>query len=435
MGRLNIDISVRNKDVSDDIEEAIRSGIKNSIGTGSASGIGDDMEMVARLKIREEGAVWTEQLLNSFRYTATRRGDDYVLVFQNTAEHAAPVNDGADYGDEGPPLANLIPWVRAHLVQFWDSDGDGDAPAIIADGSGIGGREDPPFTRSIDQDARVSSVETEFATDGGGTNHETFALVRYENGQRAFAKAPDLGRNSATYDAFRNEELFTRVGETMDWEMGPEHRWSSVEIDGDRYDAAVAPYIDDSKTLKEAFSDGDLTKSEFLTDYRDQLAKTFVSHMIVDNTDFHINNMLIDDDGTIHAIDNGGHRLTENFYVSRDMLYGEAYFLETDLEEELNDLFDAEEQYIDEIAAKADEIIEQIEDVHGPDHYLVSRAEYLLEDDAEELKGLMELQRSNIDDIFDPSTDDESSETPETSAQRNADLVEEFNDILDDELP
>jgi hypothetical protein len=110
MSDIQFSTEMLNKDVTDDIEDAINDGIARG-----ASDLAQDLELVARLKIREEGAVWREKLINSFDDAYTRTSGNYVLVFMNTAEYAAPVNDGAEYGDEGPPISALIPWVQANM--------------------------------------------------------------------------------------------------------------------------------------------------------------------------------------------------------------------------------------------------------------------------------------------------------------------------------
>jgi hypothetical protein len=404
MRDINIRTSVKNIDVGDDIEDAIRDGIRNAV-RGS---LPESMELVARLKIIEEDAIWRENLINSFENVQMRRGDNYVLIFQNTAEYAAPVNDGSEYGSEGPPLEALIPWVRTHLY-YWEAPGDNDGTsiAIMTDGSGVDGPPDPPYTRSIDIDRQVENVEVDFLADGGGVNFETFAKIDYAGGGSAFAKLPELGQLSSDYDAIRNEVVFTRMQGTMEWELGPEARWGSVTIEGDTYEGMFQAFVEDKKRLKVAFDDGDFTKQEFLTEYQDKLAQGFLFHLLLDNTDFHENNALIGDDGTLHFIDNGGDRLTGNPFDLRGIPIGsEPAFMSQELQDELNDLIDREIELADDLAERADDVLENFRDVQGGDHYLVERAEFLLENDAEQLKTYIENYRDQMNDKLNGETED-----------------------------
>jgi hypothetical protein len=453
MRDINFRTSVQNIDVGDDIEDAIRDGIRNAV-RGS---LPESMELVARLKIIEEDAIWRENLINSFENVQMRRGDNYVLIFQNTAEYAAPVNDGSEYGSEGPPLEALIPWVRTHLY-YWEAPGDNDGTgiAIMTDGSGIDGPPDPPYTRSIDIDRTVENIETNFLPedgDAGGVNQETFTKIDYAGGGSAFAKLPGTGRLSSDYDAVRNEVMFTRMQGTMDWELGPEARWGSVTIDGETEEGLFQAYVDDGIRVKTALQQGDITRRELLTDYQDKVAKAFLFHLLLDNTDFHGNNVLIDDDGTLHFIDNGGDRLTGNAFDLRGIPIGsESLFLgddDEDYKEELNDLLDREIELADQLGESAIDILENFYDVQGEDHYLVDRADFLLANQAEELKKYIENYREQMNNKIDGTSDDLvpriSELSGETSVQDTnlqqmkeeggiaGDIVGEFEDLGEDQ--
>jgi hypothetical protein len=108
---LDVTTSVENIGVVDDIEDAITQGIVQS---GTA--IGDEMEYTAKERILDAGAVWTGELISSFDVSYRTEGNKLVVTLSNDADHARPIEFGAEYGERGPPVAALIPWVRTHLM-------------------------------------------------------------------------------------------------------------------------------------------------------------------------------------------------------------------------------------------------------------------------------------------------------------------------------
>lgn len=107
---LKIKPIVHTGDVFDDIEDHVERGIK-----AGRTALSRELEEVAQERIREAGAIWKGELIDSFDTDIYREGSKFVLVFKNDAEHAAPIEFGAEYTDRGPPVAALIPWVQTQL--------------------------------------------------------------------------------------------------------------------------------------------------------------------------------------------------------------------------------------------------------------------------------------------------------------------------------
>lgn len=110
MSKLRIRLHVLNKDVANDIEDAIDRGIKVAVGDISQR----DIE-VAQARIRHEEAIFSGELMESFTWFVRRRGKRTTLYVENTSDHAEPIEIGAQYTNRGPPVEALIPWVEAKL--------------------------------------------------------------------------------------------------------------------------------------------------------------------------------------------------------------------------------------------------------------------------------------------------------------------------------
>jgi len=100
-------------DTFDDIEDAVKQGIRSS-----RYPLRRELENVAKGRLIQVGAVWKPELINSFDAKYSREGNTYTIVFQNDADHAPPIEYGAEYDEEGPPVAALIPWVQDKLHGF-----------------------------------------------------------------------------------------------------------------------------------------------------------------------------------------------------------------------------------------------------------------------------------------------------------------------------
>lgn len=125
-GDLTIKTAVYTGDVIDDIEDAVHRGIRSG-----RRAVRRELEDKAQERIREAGAIWKGELISSFRAVYLQEGDKYFLVFKNDAEHAEPIEFGAEYGEKGPPVAALIPWVQTKLRGFSVPDDELPAPEEV----------------------------------------------------------------------------------------------------------------------------------------------------------------------------------------------------------------------------------------------------------------------------------------------------------------
>lgn len=114
MSDLEFDVEIENGHVIAEVEAHVERGVRNSLDSLTRG-----MKMTAQKRIRDAGAVWTTDLVSSFEKDTYTKGDWYVAKLRNTSDHARPIEYGAEYGDEGPPVAALIPWVEAKMA-WWD---------------------------------------------------------------------------------------------------------------------------------------------------------------------------------------------------------------------------------------------------------------------------------------------------------------------------
>lgn len=110
---VDISFNIDNTDVIDDVENAIERGMQRA-----TEEIGDASVNVAKQRIREEGAIWTGDLLESFEIDYETSGDSLRVTIENTSDHASPLEYGAEYQERGPPVVALIPWVVTHMSGF-----------------------------------------------------------------------------------------------------------------------------------------------------------------------------------------------------------------------------------------------------------------------------------------------------------------------------
>jgi len=118
MGDLNAQISIQNENVVSQIEDAIVDGIEKSIDQRRSTSVPKQAEKVAKKRIREAGAVFTEDLVESFEIDYKRTSNTWHVTLENTSDHAAPIEYGAEFGEEGPPVAALLPWVIVKMRGF-----------------------------------------------------------------------------------------------------------------------------------------------------------------------------------------------------------------------------------------------------------------------------------------------------------------------------
>lgn len=117
-GRLQLQIDVDDKAISQRLRRAFNSAL-----TDAAGEIGREGVKVAKSRIREKDAIWRSELINSFSTSSKQLGDRRVVVIRNVADHAAPVEHGAEYTVRAPPLSALIPWVESKLQGWIVEDG------------------------------------------------------------------------------------------------------------------------------------------------------------------------------------------------------------------------------------------------------------------------------------------------------------------------
>lgn len=123
-------ISVSGEDVADEIRRRIHDGIKEG-----AEEINTGIERTAQARIRNENAVWTEELLRSFTDARVKIGNRTVAEVTNVSDHASPQEHGVSgtrvlrdtphrYRSKRPPLSALLPWVidNLYLSGFWPDD-------------------------------------------------------------------------------------------------------------------------------------------------------------------------------------------------------------------------------------------------------------------------------------------------------------------------
>lgn len=117
MGNIEFDIDAHGHHKAiRDVKRAIENGIDEA-----AREIGAEAQAVAQSRILQEGAIFTGDLVGSFEWMVMGAGDTTKLRVINTSDHAAPIEYGAEYGAQGPPVAALLPWVEAKLGH-WDFD-------------------------------------------------------------------------------------------------------------------------------------------------------------------------------------------------------------------------------------------------------------------------------------------------------------------------
>lgn len=153
MGKITLDVSKLAENTAQDIIDAIWDGINDASGRMTEQqGISDEVTDAAQHKIEAEDAIWTGELLSSFETDYNRLNDRLVITVENTSDHAAPINFGAEYEERGPPVAALIPWVAAHMAEFSIPDSDKED---LPDPSTVHGEE-----LEVDGGANVTIPET-----------------------------------------------------------------------------------------------------------------------------------------------------------------------------------------------------------------------------------------------------------------------------------
>lgn len=115
---ITIEINGPDSGVAQDIKDAIEDGIKKAADERGPQGIATRAELVARIRIADKGRIWTGELLEGFTIKHRRSGDTVVTILENEADHAPPIEYGAEYDEKGPPVVALLPWVAVNMRGF-----------------------------------------------------------------------------------------------------------------------------------------------------------------------------------------------------------------------------------------------------------------------------------------------------------------------------
>lgn len=118
------EIEIRVKRLSDEVGAEIATKIEQAIERSSPK-IARGMEEASKARVRNKRAVFSGDLLDSFRWSVWRAEDGLEIRFSNNADHASYIDQGVRgvragsgphaYSTFKPPLASLLPWVDAKL--------------------------------------------------------------------------------------------------------------------------------------------------------------------------------------------------------------------------------------------------------------------------------------------------------------------------------
>lgn len=446
MGNIEIDLDVQNKDIGEDIADAIHGGIEEAISERQTKSVGHEMRRSMEARIKQNGRVFTGELVDSFELITERRGDQHVLIVRNDAGHAAAIDQGAEYGAEGPPLHRLIPWVQTKLKGYrvdggqivkYSESGGGDT--ILTDGSG----KRPGSLLDLPPDLDVQRAENvqDTARLEGGVNSDQSWYITFEDGENAFFKEyKERGDFGSHYGASRNEVLYQRLASDQDWRVMPEVREGTIidtatnEVLKGAFMRWVPDSVDAKKKIADGFTpasydDAEWTTPEFIEDNEDWLARVTVLDFIVGNGDRHSSNMVVDDDNQPYAIDNGGHSFFDKDameeYVRIDYLVstlpGYQQFDEfPNLESAYESLFATQRALIQSfLENNGESALRHARQVHGEQSPIYDRVETLVE--------------SNVDDVIDEVRDvqEDFLETNSVGLRDADDKLEEID--LDDQ--
>jgi len=107
------DVDRMASELEDDLNDVIDESARELRGIGLEA---------AKDHIRKHDKVWTNEVLNSWvpLETTSIGGAAGVTLygFQNFADHAGVVNDGATYTDKKPPVDALMPYVISEMTPF-----------------------------------------------------------------------------------------------------------------------------------------------------------------------------------------------------------------------------------------------------------------------------------------------------------------------------
>jgi hypothetical protein len=428
MSKLNFRIDLPDKDIASDIEDAINKGIEDTMGMRAARGLEDRLQNAARGRIRAADRVWRGVLLDSFDSSVGRDGDDWVLIFENDAEHARTIDMGRTPGDEPPPLEELIPWVESQMDD-WNIDpdyGSGGDGVPIADG----GQYRLPDNYEVEdyQTAEEAGLEESTASD-------SIFVLEYENGEQTVFKSSENAESISDFADDRNEEAFTSIEELLGLGHAPETRVKEHEIDGETLRGVETAYIEDHVAFNELRAQ--LGNDEAAERFAEEIGEITAVDTIVSNSDRHGSNLLIDDRGELWAIDNGGHSEDPNTTVIPPEIRGlNAMYSERSdqMYEAVQETIEAQNRVFDQMVENPRPILDRLQRVHGPTNWRFERAREFLIEDVESFRDRVEQLQQEWLDSVDPDKsvtfDDEPSDlVDDIDDGPLGDIQDEFEDL------
>lgn len=205
---MRFNISVDGKKVGRQIERRIEDGIENA-----ADEITRGIERRAKSHIRREGAIWRYHLIESFEDATLEFGDRTVASVRNISGHASYQERGVSgteikrdtphaYTDKKPPVTELIPWVRAHLLGTgfdpdYNPNSGSKGSSSGSDSGGSGGQD-----RSSGGGSSVDTTDSGIPTDENGlydpeANYREFDITDSFLPENTFP-----GQEIVVYDTF-----------------------------------------------------------------------------------------------------------------------------------------------------------------------------------------------------------------------------------------
>lgn len=453
MSNLNARVTVKGEDVVDDIGDAIEKGIIKAAKDSGQNSIARKMERRAKDRIRGKGKIWTGELLESFETEVVKKKSGATLILRNNAEHALPVDIGAEYGAEGPPLHKLIPWVEAKMAGYriesgkivkYDHDEGG---TLMTDGGRVRG-----VTEQLPEATDAEQVDTLSDRDiDGGINAQDARFVTFESGEHAYFQPykteDDYG---SSIGSVRNEQLFTFISAQEDWQLGPENTYGAF-IDPESEELLEGNYmrwIDDADPASEVIENpyfdnagGELDPTTFVEENEEWLAKTTAIDILLGNNDRSGDNYLIDSDGVLHAIDNGGHKIRDPdvdeslehlapgyaILPAHDSL---TAFQEYDgLDQAMRDMLTSQNEYLEILLENhKNAILNHAQTLHGKNSLAYRRLDRLFDYDNQEILDFVEQRGNNLIDSMAADTD---TLQDAASAYDANDILDELNDKLE----
>lgn len=117
----NIRISADISDEVDDMVDELNDDIDDAVAEATSQTAHDGMS-AAKKSIRTNGAIWRHEVLHN--WVPIREKTEFgthVTGYQNYADHAAAVNDGATYDQKKPPIEALreyVTWQNPGLTGY-----------------------------------------------------------------------------------------------------------------------------------------------------------------------------------------------------------------------------------------------------------------------------------------------------------------------------